>query len=669
MSVKIRKVISFTMLIIFFAVSTALLGNNVAKAESVNVTLYALPENPKTGDAVSVVISVSGVNNSEYTITVTYDAKILQFDSCRNGNASRDGNIVTISGKTGTQPTLDFTAIGEGESQILVTGKSAVSADGETLTIGSSGMKLKVSEGDGSTEKKTEEDSTEEDTDTTEELAGDDGIFANVSVEIDGKKYSVVNDDSYTNLPEGFEAVPSDYDGDLIRAFAHGDDVTILCLRSSDNAMSYFVYDSVDKSFAPYHEFEAGKNKVIITPMPSDIELPQGFTESEYKVDEGKLPVFTDGNDDVYLTHAAVLGQGSGLYYFDPELESFTKFYNPQNEKDVSTPQEPETTSPEPVTDLLPDDGPVGEEDIVSYDTLKGLLILVIVLFVIAAITVVILIIKLARRGDDYGEYYDEDEYYDEADSELSEEEREDADAALGQQDEASAGVNDSEENGDSVKDSDEPKPKVLFSDLNTETGGIIVEEALLDNKNVEVLPKTYEERQDKVKKAMEERPYGIDSAFDVVPGDELPPESLDVVYADSPANGKQDGANADNPANGKQDGANTDGTVSGKLDGAADSQSKTASDSGDAVSGGSKVVSGSGEAVSGGSEEVSGSNETVSGSNEADGDKVVKNDKASLSDLDKEKTVEKKQKKEEIIHTTSKGTRLELPSLDEDDE
>ena len=615
MSYRIKRLLSIILALLMLAGTVTILEKKDARAESVNVTLYAIPMKPKKGDAVTICISVSGVQNSTYKINVSYDSKILQFDSCRNGDATRDGSLITITGKVGTQPNLDFTAIGEGTMTVMVSGVSASTAEGENLTIGSSSMTLVVGEGDPSTEEKTTEEKDTEEGETTE--VSDSGIFANVEVEIDGEKYTVVNDDSITNIPEGFSPVPSSYDGDLIRGFSYGEDeMTILCLKSSSNAMSFFVYDEPTKALVPYHEFEQGESRFVISPVSEDTEIPEGYKESVYNVDEGKIPVYTqDNGENIYLVNVTRLGKGTGLYYFDPEDQSFVRYYNPVDSASMAdAEQEVTTEKSEPSTSLLDDDKPIGEEDIVSYGTLKGLLILFIILFAIAAIAVVILIFRLGKAND-YYDYYD-DEYEDsdeehgshrkvkKQDAEQSDKEtvqgETDGNASEGNTDEK-ADVNDEEKPAEEKKD-DTPKPKILFSDVNTETGGIIVEEALLNNANVGVLPKTYEERQDKFKKAMEERPYGIDSAFDVVPGDVLPEEPV----AETEQTVEEPAAKAENVE-----------------------EAMTA--------------------------------ENKPEENKSEESKPEKKQEA--------KPVVKKEKKEEKIVTTSKGTKLELPSLEDDED
>ena len=400
-------------IVVFFLTIALLIGvicidkSFEVRAESVTVTLYAVPQKPNKGDAVTVVISVNGTPNSEYKITVSYDTKILQFDSCRNGNASRDGSIITITGKTNTQPNLDFTAIGECKLTLLVTGVSATSAEGDNLTIDSSSMPLTVGEADPSTEQPT----------TAEATSGDAGIFANVKLNYDGREYTVVNDDSYTNLPEGFSPVPSSYDGDLIRGFSYGEGgVTILCLRSGDKAMSYFVYDELTKVIAPYHEFEQKGARIVVLPITDESEIPYGYQKTDYNVNEGKLPVYTQGNgDNIYLVKAAKLGSDASLYYFDPEEQVFVKFFNPKDSDTAESITEAVTEESTASDPLFEENKPIGEEDIVSYGTLKGLLIMVSILFVMAAIAIIVLLIKLSKGGSSYEEY-EYDEYDDEDD-------------------------------------------------------------------------------------------------------------------------------------------------------------------------------------------------------------------------------------------------------------
>lgn len=535
----------FIFLILAFFILAVFLDKDTAFAEDVNVTVYSTPEDPKPGDAVTLSISVTGNDISAYTLNVSYSSGVLQYDHARGASASGGGGTVTVNGQGAGTVSLDFTASQEGASKITVSGVSAENSEGESKSIGSTGMTVRV----GSSGQDKERDDEAE--------TPDDG---EVTIDLAGKKFALISDDSYTNLPEGFVRTESTYEGQKIQTFTYSEILTIAALKAEDGSSGYYIYYPDTETFAPYTEFITESSRMVITVKPDSVKLPYGFEKYMLSIDQSTVESYIQsGYKDVVLVYAINLKADDiedGFYYFDTEIRSFVKYFNPEDEAAEEIDASPEDAEKAPQIVSPFEEKSSSEEDLARIEALSNAVRLLVALLVISLIAVIILIILYTRALSslDRSEYETDEEDIEE---EIDEEIEGDAEAAgaeddgesdsndsgnddnsgsesfvdvdAGSNDETDGETADSDRSGDGMEtegDAEDPetpqeeeeKPKVLFEDLNTETGGIIVEEALYDNQKVGVIPKTYEESRSSLEKAMEERPYGIDSAFDVVP-------------------------------------------------------------------------------------------------------------------------------------------------------
>ncbi len=158
MSKKSRNLIA---LFVIFVLCITIQSFDV-KAEDASVVIGLSASSVSMGDSVSVTVTVSGDSVSQYTIYVTYDSSVLQFQSASGaaqGNGS--GGTITLCGGSGST-TLSFTAIANGTSYISTSGTEVYDINYNQLTISHAGASVTVA-----TEETTEAPTTE--SPTTEE--------------------------------------------------------------------------------------------------------------------------------------------------------------------------------------------------------------------------------------------------------------------------------------------------------------------------------------------------------------------------------------------------------------------------------------------------------------------------------------------------------------------
>ena len=95
------------------------------------------------GGSVSVSISVGGDNISAYTIWVSYDSSVLQYNSGSGAIINGGGGTVAISGTSAGTISLSFTAIANGSSGIYSSGE-VLSIEGDLITTSFGGATVTV---------------------------------------------------------------------------------------------------------------------------------------------------------------------------------------------------------------------------------------------------------------------------------------------------------------------------------------------------------------------------------------------------------------------------------------------------------------------------------------------------------------------------------------------
>ena len=144
----------FAILVAFFMCLN--FGHIDAKAANVVIALSATTVS--VGNNVTATISISGSEISAYTIYVSYNSSVLQYNSA-SGSAiiNGGGGTITASGTAAGSFSISFTAIANGSGNITTSGSDVYDINGSAVSISHAGATVTVATASGNGDKKDSE--------------------------------------------------------------------------------------------------------------------------------------------------------------------------------------------------------------------------------------------------------------------------------------------------------------------------------------------------------------------------------------------------------------------------------------------------------------------------------------------------------------------------------
>lgn len=114
-------------------------------AQAANVVIALSASTVSVGNNVTATISVSGSDISAYTIYVSYNSSVLQYNSA-SGSAivNGGGGTVTASGTSAGSFSISFTAIANGNGSITTSGSDVYDINGNAISISHAGATVTV---------------------------------------------------------------------------------------------------------------------------------------------------------------------------------------------------------------------------------------------------------------------------------------------------------------------------------------------------------------------------------------------------------------------------------------------------------------------------------------------------------------------------------------------
>lgn len=114
-------------------------------AQAANVVIALSASTVSVGNNVTATISVSGSDISAYTIYVSYNSSVLQYNSA-SGSAivNGGGGMVTASGTSAGSFSISFTAIANGSGSITTSGSDVYDINGNAISISHAGATVTV---------------------------------------------------------------------------------------------------------------------------------------------------------------------------------------------------------------------------------------------------------------------------------------------------------------------------------------------------------------------------------------------------------------------------------------------------------------------------------------------------------------------------------------------
>lgn len=119
----------------------------------------------------------------------------------------------------------------------------------------------------------------------------------NIQVTIDKVQYTVIQDYSEHELPEGYEETEIDYNGGKIIAGKGLKTGLILMYLESDNGEGgFYVYDETAKTFSPYNTVDEPQVTFVVLPIPDSVNKPDGYTLTRFTMNGKEVDVLIDAD-------------------------------------------------------------------------------------------------------------------------------------------------------------------------------------------------------------------------------------------------------------------------------------------------------------------------------------------------------------------------------------
>ena len=156
------------------------------------------------------------------------------------------------------------------------------------------------------------ESKAEEVTETSTQTVNDDG-----TVTIDGKKYSVVKDYSGITIPDGYQEIDYDYNGQKINAVKGiKTGLILMYLESEDGKGGFYIYDETAKTFSPYNTVAEPEITYVVLPITNSLEKPAGYALTKFTMNGKEVQVLMDADRQYCLFYGvSSLGEKGWFRY------------------------------------------------------------------------------------------------------------------------------------------------------------------------------------------------------------------------------------------------------------------------------------------------------------------------------------------------------------------
>lgn len=366
--------------------------------------IYLSEKDLGVGD--TLTMTVNGSEKS--TITVRYNASVLNFSNCDASGYTTNGNAITFTGKSAK---ITFKAASQGTSNLIVasdtlTGASTavnVSGSGGGNTSSDSNSDNSSSESNAATEAEPSESETSEEA----EQPADDPNAASGDFSYEGVAYVISERFSEKEMPAGFTKSALEIHGKTYNE-PTSDAMTLLYLKPEANTEgtgTFFVYDTAGDTVSPMQLLGDLEHYVIL--MQPDEFFAQGLIDAEITVQDVTCRAYQMNGvqNDFYFVYGTNESQATGWYQYDAAQGTLQRV----NTDLISlSGQESQGTDGTEGTDGNTDDGAASTEEdkeplvdklIEQFGDVR--LILAVMIFALAVLIIIIIYILVFRKDED----------------------------------------------------------------------------------------------------------------------------------------------------------------------------------------------------------------------------------------------------------------------------
>lgn len=225
-------------------------------------------------------------DRTTYNATVDADVTELVVSAAANDSAAK----ISISGGSNTTTITVTAEDGSVKKYIIYTTRLE---DGQEATT----------EAESKTEAVTEDVS---------QTVNNDG-----TVTIDGRKYSVVKDYSGITIPDGYQEIDYDYNGQKINAVKGiKTGLILMYLESEDGKGGFYIYDETAKTFSPYNTVAEPEITYVVLPITNSLEKPAGYALTRFTMNGKEVQVLMDADRQYCLFYGvSSLGEKGWFRY------------------------------------------------------------------------------------------------------------------------------------------------------------------------------------------------------------------------------------------------------------------------------------------------------------------------------------------------------------------
>ena len=117
------------------------------------------------------------------------------------------------------------------------------------------------------------------------------------TVTLYGRKYSVVRDYSGITIPDGYQEIDYDYNGQKINAVKGiKTGLILMYLESEDGKGGFYIYDETAKTFSPYNTVAEPEITYVVLPITNSLEKPAGYALTRFTMNGKEVQVLMDAN-------------------------------------------------------------------------------------------------------------------------------------------------------------------------------------------------------------------------------------------------------------------------------------------------------------------------------------------------------------------------------------
>ena len=139
----------------------------------------------------------------------------------------------------------------------------------------------------------------------------------NIQVTIDKVQYTVIQDYSEHELPEGYEETEIDYNGGKIIAGKGLKTGLILMYLESDNGEGgFYVYDETAKTFSPYNTVDEPQVTFVVLPIPDSVNKPDEYTLTRFTMNGKEVDVLIDADRQYCLFYGVSSSGEKGWFSY-----------------------------------------------------------------------------------------------------------------------------------------------------------------------------------------------------------------------------------------------------------------------------------------------------------------------------------------------------------------